>query len=118
MFEIERGPLVIPRDVTLENIVIVVNRGDISFEPAADTSLAADGAINNATLIAQNGAVDLSIISAANIKVFSSKAIQTTRRSHFQGNSLLASQQSVVFNGTTVGNRCSVEDHLSAKGPL
>ncbi len=103
VFEIERGPLVIPRGVTLENIVIVLNRGDISFESAADTSLAEDCTINNATLIAQNGAVDLSILSAANIKVFSSKAIQTTRRSHFQGNSLLASQQSIVFNGTTVG---------------
>jgi PKD repeat protein len=114
VIEVERGPLVIPRDVTLKNIVIVVNRGDISFEPSADTSLAAenlaaenlaaeDCAINNATLIAQNGAVDLSTLNAVNIKVFSSKAIQTTRRSHFQGNSLLASQQSVVFNGTTVG---------------
>ena len=110
VIEIERGPLVIPRDAALENIVIVLNRGDISFAPSTDTSLAAedlaaeDCAINNATLIAQNGAVDLSAINAANIKVFSSKAIQTTQRSHFKGNSLLASQQSVVFNGTTVGS--------------
>lgn len=95
VIEIERGPLAVPEGATLENMVIVVNRGDIS--------LAERCVVHNVALIAQGGRVDLSNVTATNIKVLSSKSIQTTRRSHFRGNSWLASQQSIVFNGATVG---------------
>ncbi|MBE9064736.1 PKD domain-containing protein [cf. Phormidesmis sp. LEGE 11477] len=95
VIEIERGPLFIPGGVTLENMVIVVGRGDIVLREDYYT-------IDNLTLIAKAGGVELDDIDAMATRVFASKAIQTTERSHFQGNSLLASQQPIVFNGATV----------------
>ncbi|EDX87428.1 PKD domain protein [Synechococcus sp. PCC 7335] len=95
VIEIQRGPLIVPGGVTLENMVIVVNRGNIVLRENYYT-------IDNLTLVAKDGGVELDDISAKAIKIFASKAIQTTKRSRFRGNSILASRQSIVFNGATV----------------
>ncbi len=96
VIEVERGPLVIPSGVTLKNIVIVVKRGDIVFRGEGHV-------VERVTLIAQNGEVALGSLAATAVRIFSSKAIQTTAESRFQSESVLASQQSIVFNGATVG---------------
>ena len=95
VYEIERGPLIIPGGVSLENMVIVVNRGDILLQEDYYT-------IENLVLVARDGRVELDDISATAVKIFASKPIQTTKRSQFKGNSILASEQHIVFNGSTV----------------
>ncbi len=97
VIEIERGPLIIPGGVTLTNTAVVVKRGDIVFRGD-------DHTVENVTLITQNGGVTLGNLKATSIKVFSSKTIQTAAGSRFQSESVLASQQPVVFNGATVGS--------------
>ena len=95
VIEVGRGQLIIPAGVTLENIAIVVKRGDIAFKGEGHT-------VSGVTLIAQNGGVDLGNLKATAIKVFASKTIQTTAKSRFQADSILASQQPIVFNGATL----------------
>lgn len=86
--------LAIPDRVSLSNTILLLENGDFNFNGS-------DHQLNNVTLVAYNGAVNLSSITGSNLTVMASRQINMNGAARFGGQSLLASQNSVTFNGAT-----------------
>ena len=94
VIRITSGGLNIPSQVVLENTILLVENGDVNFNGSGHQ-------LNNVTLVTYNGGVNLSNVVGTNLTVMSSRQINMNGGAKFNGQSLLASQNSVTFNGTT-----------------
>ncbi|MBD2468818.1 Ig-like domain-containing protein [Nostoc sp. FACHB-145] len=91
------GGLTIPSNVTLNNYVIIVEQGDISFNGSNHN-------FNNVALITNNGNINLSNVQAKELAVFASGSINMNGGAKFAGTTLLANSSnngSIIFNGAT-----------------
>jgi large repetitive protein len=97
------GGLTIPNQVTLSNTILLVENGDINFNGSGHQ-------LNNVTLVTYNGGINLANAVGNNVTVMSSRQINMNSSAVFGGRSLLASQDSVTFNGaaTATGDRLKV----------
>jgi PKD repeat protein len=95
---VTNGGLNIPSNATLNNIVIIVDNGDINFNGSGHTA-------NNVILIANNGNLNLNTINATNLRVFASGAVNMNGAAKFNGSyNLIATGTTsghVTFNGST-----------------
>jgi RHS repeat-associated protein len=94
VIRITGGGLTIPSQVTLANTILLVENGDINFNGSGHQ-------LNNVTLVTYNGGINLSNAASNNLTVLSSRQINMNGSAVFGGRSLLASQNSVTFNGAT-----------------
>ena len=88
------GGLTIPNRVSLENTILLVENGDVNFNGSGHQ-------LNNVTIVAENGGVNLSNVEGHDVTVMASRQINMNGGARFAGRSLLASQNSVTFNGAT-----------------
>ena len=88
------GGLTIPNRVTLENTILLVDSGDINFNGSGHQ-------LNNVTLVTYNGGINLSNVVATDLTAIASRQLNMNGGARFGGQSLLASQNSVTFNGAT-----------------
>lgn len=91
------GGLNIPANVTLSNLVITIEGGDLNFNGNGHT-------LNNVMFVTNNGNINLSGVQAQNVSLFASGSIQMNANARFSGSSLLAnsnSNGSINFNGST-----------------
>lgn len=88
--------LTIPDRVTLENTIILLDRGNILFNGSGHQ-------LNNVVLLAQDGTVDLSGVQAKDLTVLAGRSIHMNREARFSGNTLLANGDcnGITFNGAT-----------------
>ncbi|NEQ42484.1 MAG: tandem-95 repeat protein [Leptolyngbya sp. SIOISBB] len=84
----------VPNQVNLENMVLIVEQGSVNFNGSGHR-------LNNVTLIAENGGINLSNVEATDVTVLASQQINMNGGATFAGQSFLASEQSVTFNGAT-----------------
>jgi RHS repeat-associated protein len=97
VIRITGGGLTIPSQVTLANTILIVENGDINFNGSGHQ-------LNNVTLVTYNGGINLSNAVGNNLTVLSSRQINMNGSAVFGGRSLLASQNSVTFNGGTTAD--------------
>lgn len=92
------GSLNIPANVTLSNLVITIEQGDLNFNGNGHT-------LNNVMILTNNGNINLSGVQANNVSLFASGSIQMNSNARFSGSSLLANANSngtINFNGSTI----------------
>ncbi len=94
VIRITGGGLTIPNRVTLENTILLVDSGDINFNGSGHQ-------LNNVTLVTYNGGINLSNVVATDLTAIASRQLNMNGGARFGGQSLLASQNSVTFNGAT-----------------
>ncbi|MEM9002725.1 MAG: FG-GAP-like repeat-containing protein [Cyanobacteria bacterium P01_F01_bin.86] len=94
VIRITGGGLNIPNQVNLENTIFLVENGDINFNGNGHQ-------LNNVTLVTYNGGMRFSSVVGNNLTVMASRQINMNGGSTFSGESLIASQNAVTFNGTT-----------------
>ncbi|NEQ48474.1 MAG: hypothetical protein F6K00_35070 [Leptolyngbya sp. SIOISBB] len=93
----------IPHGVQLENTVLIVENGDVNFNGNGHQ-------LNNVTLVVKNGGVNLANVQGSDVTVLASRHINMNGSARFAGDSFLASEQSIHFNGATSseGDRLTV----------
>nr|WP_281261737.1 Calx-beta domain-containing protein [Aphanothece hegewaldii] len=97
------GGLNVPANVTLSNLVIIIEQGDLNFNGNGHT-------LNNVMFVTNNGNINLSGVQANNVSLFASGSIQMNSNARFSGSSLLAnanSNGSINFNGSTTTDASS-----------
>ncbi|NEQ48279.1 MAG: DUF4347 domain-containing protein [Leptolyngbya sp. SIOISBB] len=97
VIRITSNGLTIPNQVSLSNTILLLENGDINFNGGGHQ-------LNNVTLVAYNGGVNLSNASGSNLTVMASRQINMNGSVQFAGQSLLASRNPITFNGTTTSN--------------
>lgn len=108
------GGLEIPNGVTLNNYVITVESGDISFKGNNQT-------LNNVMLVANNGNVDLGRVQANNLAVFAANSIGMAGNARFEGVTTIAngsSAGSISFNGASKNLNSSTKMRVVSQGSL
>jgi RHS repeat-associated protein len=90
------GGLNVPSGVKLNNYAITVQQGDINFNGS-------NHELNNVTLIAANGNLNLNNLLATNSAIFAKQTINMNSGARFGGESLIANGSgNITFNGATV----------------
>ncbi|BAZ19040.1 YD repeat protein (plasmid) [Calothrix sp. NIES-4071] len=91
------GALEIPANVNINNYVITVETGDISFKGNNQN-------LNNVVFVANNGNIDLGNMKSTNLAAFASGSITMNGNARFTGGTTLASGSStgsITFNGAS-----------------
>ncbi|MBE9137977.1 VCBS repeat-containing protein [Nodosilinea sp. LEGE 07088] len=94
VIRITSSGLTIPDQVSLSNTILLLENGNINFNGGGHQ-------LTNVTLVTYNGGVNLSNASGSNLTVMASSQINMNGNVQFAGQSLLASRNSMAFNGTT-----------------
>lgn len=91
------GALEIPANVNINNYVIIVETGNISFKGNNQN-------LNNVVFVANNGNIDLGNMKSTNLAAFASGSITMNGSARFTGGTTLASGSStgsIAFNGAS-----------------
>ncbi len=89
------GSLALPDQVSLKNVTIVVENGDLNFN--GDRHL-----LENVTIVVRDGAVNLGSVETRNLAVYSANGIHVNQGAWFSGKNLLMTEHGdVIFNGET-----------------
>ena len=86
------GSLNIPSRVDLSNYIIIVEEGNINFYSRRGNNL-----LENVTLIAENGSINLKNAKVKDSNIFASRNIYTGRGSRFEGDNLIASKKGNIY---------------------
>ncbi|BAZ46381.1 DNA/RNA non-specific endonuclease [Chondrocystis sp. NIES-4102] len=94
---VKLGSLNIPTGVSLNNTVIIVERGDINFNGNGHN-------LDSVVLIASKGSINLAAIYSNNSAIFAANAININRHAKFSGNTTIATgdnNSNLNFDGAT-----------------
>jgi PKD repeat protein len=91
---IVNGDFNLPANINLSNYIIIVENGNINFNKG-------NPVLNNVTLIANNGKIDLKSVTANNLKLSASGNINLIGDSTLSGNLLLNSNGNTTLGGNT-----------------
>jgi len=96
----------IPSNVTLENVIILLKKGDINFNGQGHR-------LNNVVLVTDKGSINLSNVQATDLTVLAGRSINTGKAATFSGETLLANGNTngITFNGLSVAT--GEEDFLT-----
>jgi hypothetical protein len=108
------GGLEIPNGVILNNYIITVNSGDITFKGNNHT-------LNNVMFVANNGSIDLAKAEANNLAVFASNSINMSGNARFEGVTTIANGSNtgnITFNGASKNLNSSTKMQVVSQGSL
>ncbi|MEM6613376.1 MAG: Calx-beta domain-containing protein, partial [Cyanobacteria bacterium P01_C01_bin.72] len=86
---VQRNGLTIPSGVDLANYVIIVERGNVKFNGGEHN-------LNNVTIIAEQGKIELNRVNSNDSSFLAAKSIKVKNRSVFGGESLIANAQGKI----------------------
>ena len=96
---VTNGELRIPANVNLDNYVITVESGNITFNASGHN-------LNNVVLVTNNGNVNLVNVRSSQLSVFASGSLSSHGTANFAGSTWLAngsSESNITFHGVTTG---------------
>jgi RHS repeat-associated protein len=108
------GGLEIPNGVTINNYVITVDSGDITFKGNNHT-------LNNVMLVANNGSIDMARAQTLDIAAFASNSITMAGNARFEGNTTIANGSnsgSITFNGASKNLNSSSKMQVVSQGSI
>ncbi|MCV3217086.1 Ig-like domain-containing protein, partial [Plectonema radiosum NIES-515] len=108
------GGLEIPNGVTINNYVITVDSGDITFKGNNHT-------LNNVMLVANNGSIDMARAQTLDIAVFASNSITMAGNARFEGVTTIANGSnsgSITFNGASKNLNSSNKMQVVSQGSI
>ncbi|NJR16282.1 MAG: hypothetical protein HC785_11565 [Calothrix sp. CSU_2_0] len=108
------GGLEIPNGITLNNYIITVDSGDITFKGNNHT-------LNNVMLVASIGSIDLARSQGNNVAAFASNSVNMAGNARFEGTTTIAngsSTGSITFNGASKNLNSSNKMQVVSQGSL
>jgi PKD repeat protein len=105
------GDLNLPANISLNNYIIIVENGNISFSQG-------NPIVSNVKLIANSGNINLNSVKATNLSLSASGNINLTGNTQLGGTSILNSNGNTTFNGSFAMSNSSATMKVIAQGDI